>query len=69
MRHTLRTKKQHGGLRSPAGGRPTHYDAPMKRINVMLDNKTLAILDRIADNRSAAIRELAAHYADRNIPV
>ncbi len=40
----------------------------MKRINVMVDDETLATLDRIArqtgsDNRSAAIRMLAREYA------
>ena len=62
MNETKRGRKP-GSKPAPGldvGGRPTHYGAPMRRVNVMLDPKTLAVLDRIADNRSAAIRTLAA---------
>ena len=57
-------RKARGGGRLPAGGRG---DGEMKRVNLMLDDETLKILDRMAlataggakMNRSSLVRALA----------
>lgn len=51
------TRSEHGGKREGAGRKPLG-DAPMRRVNVMLDAATIAKAEQIGGgNLSAGLRE------------
>ena len=52
--------------RRKGAGKPALYGKPMRRVNVMLDDETLATLSAISQNRSGAIREAARAWAQAN---
>lgn len=55
-------KSAHGGKREGAR-RPPFFDKPMKRRNVMLDEKTVAVLIKLGNgNLSEGIRKAAEPY-------